>query len=144
MWVDQTGSAEVLTAQMGAMKAGVTVISVSDKENIEAVHETLKNSGAKGLLFSPETQSQEDGETRLDQFNKLMPELESCYLGDKVEIAAYPGLSHISHIGHNTIRGTNKFKDTMFYANVELTSHSIPENTSDATVFEVYKNGKAA
>ena len=38
---------------MGAMKAGVAVVTFSEKDNIDALNQTLKDSGAKGLMFSP-------------------------------------------------------------------------------------------
>jgi hypothetical protein len=40
---------------MGAIKAGVTIVSFSEKGNIDALNQALKDSGAKGLLFSPAT-----------------------------------------------------------------------------------------
>lgn len=61
---------------MGASKAGVTVVTFSEKENCDALHSALKDSGARGLLFSPATEVSEDGTTRTDFVNKLMPELD--------------------------------------------------------------------
>lgn len=40
---------------MGASKAGVSVVAFHEKDNIDALDSTLKDSGAKGLLFSPST-----------------------------------------------------------------------------------------
>jgi hypothetical protein len=38
---------------MGAAKAGVIVVSFSEKDNYDSVHQTLKDSEAKGIIFSP-------------------------------------------------------------------------------------------
>jgi len=56
VWVDQTNSAEVLVAQMGAAKAGVSIVTFAEKDSQDSLHQTLKDSGARGLLFSPTTE----------------------------------------------------------------------------------------
>jgi hypothetical protein len=38
---------------MGAIKAGVTIVTFDEKDNLDALNQTLKDSGAKGFLFSP-------------------------------------------------------------------------------------------
>ena len=53
IWIDQNSSAEVLAAQLGAAKAGVTTIVITEKESTDALNETLKNSAANGLIISP-------------------------------------------------------------------------------------------
>lgn len=66
VWMDQTNSAEVLASIMGAAKAGVTVVTYNEKENIDALHQTLRDSGARGLVFSPNTEVDEKSQdTRL-------------------------------------------------------------------------------
>jgi len=55
LWVDQTNSAEVLVATMGAAKAGVSVVTHDEKNDCDALHHTLQDSGARGLVFSPST-----------------------------------------------------------------------------------------
>ena len=60
IWLDQSNSAEILVAQMGAAKAGVTVVTFSEKDDKDALHQTLKDSGARGLYFSPNTVIDED------------------------------------------------------------------------------------
>ena len=55
LWLDQQNSAEILTAQMGAAKAGVTCVTFNEKDDMDALHQTLKDSGARGLYFSPST-----------------------------------------------------------------------------------------
>jgi hypothetical protein len=42
---------------MGAAKAGVTVVTFNEKDNCDAFHQALKDSGARGLVFSPDTQA---------------------------------------------------------------------------------------
>lgn len=127
---------------MGAIKAGVSVVTFSEQDNKDAVHEVLKNSGARGLIFSPETKHSQDGETRQEQFESLIPELANVNPGDRFSLSAYPELKNIAHIGHHTISGVNKFKDSMFYANTALTNLSLPENKGESNVFEVYANGR--
>jgi len=55
LWIDQSSSAEVLVAQMGAAKAGVSIVTFDEKNDCDALHQTLKDSGARGLFFSPST-----------------------------------------------------------------------------------------
>ena len=45
---------------MGAIKAGVTVVTFDEKENQDALDTALGSSNAKGLIFSPSTKM-EDG-----------------------------------------------------------------------------------
>lgn len=65
LWMDQNNSAEILVAQMGAAKSGVSVVTFSEKDSCDAFHQTLKDSGAKGLYFSPSTSTSEKDSTRL-------------------------------------------------------------------------------
>ena len=63
MFVDQTASAESLVAQMGAIKAGVQVVTFDEKESEDALENALGSTQARGLIFSPSTQV-EDNKTR--------------------------------------------------------------------------------
>jgi hypothetical protein len=45
---------------MGAIKAGVSIVTFDEKDNIDALNQTLKDSGAKGLMFSPQTVISQD------------------------------------------------------------------------------------
>ena len=92
LWLDQENSAEILTAQMGAAKAGVSVVLFSEKDNKDAFHQVLKDSSARGVIFSPSTQVNEEGVTRQSILQSLMPELESLYPGDAINCSAYPNL----------------------------------------------------
>ena len=49
---------------MGAIKAGVTVVTFDEKDDIDALDNALANSGAKGLIFTPDTATGEN-QTRL-------------------------------------------------------------------------------
>ena len=60
LYVDQTASAESLTTQMGAIKAGVTIVTFDEKDDVEALDSALASSGAKGLIFSPDTATGEN------------------------------------------------------------------------------------
>jgi acyl-CoA synthetase (AMP-forming)/AMP-acid ligase II len=91
VWMDQANSAEVLVAIMGAAKAGVTVVTHNEKDNIDSLNQTLKDSGARGLVFSPATEvDSETKETRLSLLKKLMPELDRLYPGDALKVQNYP------------------------------------------------------
>jgi len=48
---------------MGAFKAGVSIVTFDEKENIDALTHALKDSGARGFLFSPQTEISHDKET---------------------------------------------------------------------------------
>lgn len=49
---------------MGAAKAGVTVVTFDEKNSHEALDQTLRDSGARGLFFSPNTAVNDNGDTR--------------------------------------------------------------------------------
>ena len=48
---------------MGAFKAGVSVVTFDEKDSIDALNQTLKDSGARGFIFSPQTVISKDEET---------------------------------------------------------------------------------
>ena len=129
LWMDQNNSAEIIVAQMGAAKSGVSVVTFSEKDSCDAFHETLKASNAKGLYFSPST-SNADKSTRLTYLQKLMPELDSYYPGDELKLSNYPNLKNIVQTGHKNIRGTLKFKDSLVFANASMSPFSLPTNES--------------
>lgn len=54
LYADESSSAEQLVAQMGAIKAGVSVVTFSDKENVDALDHALSSTKAKGLIFAPD------------------------------------------------------------------------------------------
>lgn len=60
LYVDQTASAESLTTQMGAIKAGVTVVTFDEKDDVDALDQALANSDVKGLIFTPDTATGEN------------------------------------------------------------------------------------
>ena len=141
LWLDQENSAEILTAQMGAAKAGVTCVTFNEKDDMDALHQTLKDSGARGFYFSPSTPIDEDV-TRKTYLQKLMPELEKLYPGDPIKLSNYPHLKSIVQSGHSNIRGTIKFKDSLVYANTKYSTFSLPQNDSAHLMFECYRDGK--
>ncbi len=131
---------------MGASKAGVTVVTFDEKDSIDSLNQTLKDSGARGLLFSPQTviSQGEDGHniSRETHFRKLLPELHHLYPGDELNLKNYPYLKQIIQVGHQTIRGVIKFKDAMVYANPRLSATELPVNNSKDAAYESYRNGR--
>jgi hypothetical protein len=71
-----------------------------------------------------------------------MPELHNLYPGDELALKNFPHLKQIIQLGHHTIRGVIKFKDSMVYANPNLSTVSIPENSADDQAFVSYQNGQ--
>lgn len=122
LYADQTCSAESVVTQMGAIKAGVSVVTFDEKEDVDAFDNALASSGARGLIFSPNTEASE-GKTRLTFLQKLMPELSNMYSGQEVNLAKYPNLKHIVQTGHGGIRGVNKYRDMTVYANPAMSVH---------------------
>lgn len=53
---------------MGASKAGVTVVTHSEKDNQDALHSALKDSGARGLFFSSDTKTDDEGQNTRTTF----------------------------------------------------------------------------
>ena len=49
---------------MGAAKAGVTVVTFDEKEDCDALSHCLKDSGARGLVYSSGTHVDSDNNTR--------------------------------------------------------------------------------
>ena len=132
---------------MGAFKAGVSVVTFNEKESIDALNQTLKDSGARGFMFSPSTVVSHDSNTHTDVtrqtfLQKLMPELHKLYPGDELNLKNYPNLKQIVQLGHTSIRGVIKFKDSMVYANPKLSNYEIPDNSASDIVFQTYANGK--
>lgn len=131
---------------MGAFKAGVQIVTFDEKESIDALDSTLKDSGARGFLFSPQTVVSHDEHhhavTRQTFLQKLMPELHNLYPGDELQAKAFPHLKQIIQLGHTTIRGVIKFKDSMVYANPAVSNFEIPENQSSDVAMSSYQNGK--
>lgn len=125
---------------MGAAKAGVTLVTFDEKDSEDALHQTLKDSGARGLFFSPDTEAGE-GVTRKSIVQKLMPQLESTYKGDAVNLSAYPLLKSITQTGFNNIRGIHTFKDSLVYANSKYNCFSLPVNNSSTQLFECFRGG---
>jgi hypothetical protein len=125
---------------MGALKAGVSIVTFNEKENIDALNQTLKDSGSRGFMFSPSTVISHDEKahtevTRSTFLKKLMPELHSLYPGDELNLKSYPNLKQIIQLGHTGIRGVIKFKDAMVYANPKLSNFEIPENAPSDVAF---------
>ena len=95
LYVDQTYTAESLVTQMGAIKAGVSVVTFDEKDSCDALDHALAASKAKGLVFSPETETDEENTSRLTFLQKLMPELSSLASGDEINLSKYPSLKHV-------------------------------------------------
>ena len=55
-----------------------------------------------------------------------MPELESLYPGDKLNLGGFPNLRQVVQTGHSINRGTLKFKDLLFYANPKMSHVTLP------------------
>jgi hypothetical protein len=48
---------------MGAFKAGIQIVTFDEKENIDSLNHALKDSGARGMMFSPQTVISHNEET---------------------------------------------------------------------------------
>ena len=141
MWIDSESSAEIATAQMGALKSGVSLVTVDEKDDIHHVASALETSQAKGLLVSPHTKSSESL-PRANQLLELAPELINARPGERVKFGQFPHLTNVIHTGHVTIRGTNKFKETMLYVKKSMTNLRIPGSESNSLAMECFKNGQ--
>lgn len=140
LYVDQASSAETAVTQMGAIKAGVTVVTFDEKDSADALDHAL-GSGAKGIIYSPATPTGE-GTTRDTFLQTLIPELSTMMRGDELKAGKYPHLDMVVQTGHTGIRGVNKFKDVAVYANPAMSVRQIAPNDSDAVTHSVLKNGR--
>jgi hypothetical protein len=72
------------------------VVAFDEKDSQDALDQTLRDSGARGLLFSPSTviSQEQNGHsvTRETYLKKLLPELHSLYPGDELNLQNYPYL----------------------------------------------------
>ena len=48
------------------------------------------------------------------------------YPGDAIKLQEYPLLKNIVQTGHQNIRGINKYKDSLVYANAALSGFTLP------------------
>lgn len=91
LWADQTNSAEILVSSLGAIKAGVSLVTFDEKESIDALSQAIRDSGCRGILFSPETDIDiKQHINRRSLFQKLMPELHQLYPGDPLNLKNFP------------------------------------------------------
>lgn len=140
LWVDSENSAEIATAQMGALKSGVSLVTVDEKDDINHVASALERSQARGLLVSPHTKSSENNQ-RANQLLDLVPELIRAKPGEKVKFDHFPHLTNVIHTGHVSIRGATKFKETMLYAKKSMTNLRIPGSESNSLAMECFSGG---
>lgn len=141
LWVDTENSAEIAVAQVGALKHGVSIVTVDHKDEVHHVGDALESSGAKGLLISPHTKLDGNNQ-RANLLLDLIPELTESRPGQKFASDNFPNLTNIIHTGHVTIRGTTKFKENMLYTHRSLTNYRIANPEADGVAFECYKGGE--
>lgn len=141
LWVDEEHAAEVAVAQLGAIKAGVSIVAVGQNDEIHHIGDTIFQSGANGILFSPHTSL--DGRTqRANLLLDLMPELIDHVPGQQLKVDNFPELRNVIHTGHSTIRGTTKFKETLLYTKPNLTTLKLPGTSGNSNAVEYYKEGE--
>jgi hypothetical protein len=70
----------------------------------------------------------QDKKTRASLVHQLMPELQSMYFGDELNLKKYPHLKQIVQTGFKAIRGVNMYKDLTVYATPSMSSKQIPVN----------------
>jgi len=141
LYADQTSSAEQLVAQVGAMKAGVSIVTFAEKESQDALDHALASTSAKGLIFAPDADAG-NNQTRNDFVQNLMPELRTMYFGDSLSVKRYPHLQNLVQTGFKAIRGVNMFKDLTVYASPQYSPVQIPVNNADDVALINLKNGQ--
>ena len=72
-WSDVNHSTEYISASIGAIKAGNSIVS-TEYENWEDVQKVLKESQADLLVVSPFVKA-DNNKTRIDKINESIPEL---------------------------------------------------------------------
>lgn len=141
VWLDAENSAEAAVAQVGALKHGVSIVTVDHRDEIHHVGDALESSGAKGLLLSPHTKLEQNTQ-RANLLLDLIPELADARPGQKLVSDNFPNLSTIIHTGHSSIRGTSKFKENMLYTHRALTNLRIATPEERGLAMECYKGGR--
>ena len=116
-------------------------MTFDEKDSILDVARGLKETAAKGLIFSPSTLNQ-GNEKRANEIYKLVPEIAAFHAGDEFSCKNFPSLKTLMHTGHKTIRGASKFKENMSYVKKENTLLRIPGTSPEAVAIECYKGGE--
>ena len=105
-WFDASHITESLVAQVGCLKAGVTIIPVLG-QNSDSFFSALSENGVKGAIMSPN--GRVDGNKKKSEvLANNIPELSKSYLGQTVSTKNYPNLSLIVQTGFYAIPGTFK------------------------------------
>lgn len=124
IWSDINHSAEIITATIGAWKAGLSIV-FSEYENFEEIEKGLKE--ADVFLFSP--YSPINDKTRIEYVNSKIEEIKQR-------------TNHIIQISHKTLPNMIKFKQAFNYSNNLTSAISLPEVESDSLAYEIISPNK--
>lgn len=124
LWIGNNHTSEICAAQIGAAKAGVTIVAASTGSE-QDIEKLIGDSQCTGILFSPNTKI---GETKYSEIiRKLVPETAKTNRGAEWKSSKYPKLRHIIHTGFYSQPGTIKYKQLLLYASKNYNTVKLPE-----------------
>ncbi|KAL4467248.1 hypothetical protein ABPG72_010055 [Tetrahymena utriculariae] len=131
LWVEKNHTSEITTAQVGAAKAGVTLVPIY-AHSAEELEKALNDTKAKGLLLSPNSKA---GNSKyIEVVNKVIPELYNTGRGSTLK-TKFANLQHIIHTGFYTFPGTYKFRQIMVYASKNFNTLTLPNVELNVPLF---------
>jgi len=139
-WIDKAFPSEITIAQIALAKAGVSIVNC-DIKDAKQLDEALKDTEAKGVLFSPNTKY---GDKKAEEIlNEAIPGLKNIKQGDAVNLSSHPKLKHLVHVGFYSQPGTMKYRQLMVYGKQKFLTNKLSEEASEKDVlYYVKQDGK--
>lgn len=124
LWLEKAHTSEIIASQLGAIKAGVvlTPLCVEKSNDLEVL---IKESGIRGLIFSPNSKLEENTYSNL--LKQTIPELNDSFNnGSALKSSKFTKLEHLIHTGFYSIPGTLKYKQMLVYASKKFNTLALP------------------
>lgn len=132
-WMDKSHVTESATAQIGCLKAGVTIVPYIG-DSVDGFLGAVEDSSAKAAIFSPNGRV-EGNIKRAEAIQRELPELSLHYPGDPLTLGSFPALNALIQTGFYTIPGTLKFRDILVYANPFYRTKLLPQIDDSSLLF---------
>mmetsp|Transcript_28603 Transcript_28603/g.32697 ORF Transcript_28603/g.32697 Transcript_28603/m.32697 type:complete len:361 (+) Transcript_28603:41-1123(+) len=141
VWLSSAESQEFVTAQIGAARIGVTLVTHNSNSG-EEIKNILKSSKAKGILVAP-FQKIDGDNTRIQLLYSLMPSLEDMQSGDGINESNFPDLKYVIQTSNTTLRGATKLKHIMNYTKKSLFGFELEAGQKSSAAIEHFEGGKS-
>lgn len=132
-WFDKTHVVESIVTQIGALKAGVTLVPVTTQSSA-SFFSAVSEPGVRGAIFSPNGRV-DNNIKKSEVLQHNISELQTAYKGSSVKSKAYPKLDYLIQTGFYSIPGTFKFRDVLTYANPNFVNFSLNDIDETQTLY---------